>query len=92
MAINVFKKGRMYSRTVFFKEQVLSKAALATGLVIGHLVSPCAMRCALCWDAKAVLQPRSPGITGRLRLRVSCSQGWLEMHAPRCVSHHFSLS
>lgn len=32
MAINVFKKGRTYSKTVFFKEQALRKAALAAGL------------------------------------------------------------
>lgn len=35
MAINVFKKGRMYSKTVLFKEQALSKAALAAGLDLG---------------------------------------------------------
>lgn len=43
MAINVFKKGRMYNETIFFfKEQALSKAALAAGLDFGLRV--CAMR------------------------------------------------
>lgn len=58
----------MYGETVFFKEQALSKAALTAG----HSVFLCAMHYALHWDAKAVLQPHSPEITGPLLLRESC--------------------
>lgn len=41
MAINVLKKGRMYSKIVFIQEQALGKAALATGQ--GVVPSVCGM-------------------------------------------------
>lgn len=53
MAINIFKMGRMYSETVFFKNQALSKAALAAGLGVGLLVQRTDWRrCAPRWDAR----------------------------------------